>query len=222
MSKDLSRDLERIYSRRFDWLTEYRLKVWHRLCDNFFQKYVPEDGTVLDLGCGYGQFINRIKAKTKYGMDLNPSAEQYLDKSVTFLQQDCSLTWNVPPESLDVVFTSNFFEHLLTRDQLHDCIKHARAALKPSGRIIAMGPNIRVLHGQYWDFIDHSLALTDVSMNELLELHDFTVDECHKKFLPYRMTLTQPPLWTVDVYLKFRLAWHLFGKQFLIIGRKPA
>ncbi len=85
-----------------------------------------------------------------------------------------------------------------------------------------MGPNIRVLHGHYWDFIDHSLALTDLSMQELFELHGLQVTRRHKKFLPYRMTHSQPPLWTVDLYVKSPLFWKLFGKQFLVVAKKPA
>ena len=34
----------------------------HRL---FFQKYIPEEETVLEIGAGYCEFINNIKAKKK-------------------------------------------------------------------------------------------------------------------------------------------------------------
>ena len=218
----VAEEFRRIYKRRFDLLTDYRLRVWERLCRSFFQAMIPPNAFVLDLGCGYGQFINRIQAEKKYGMDLNPTALTYLDSDVSFLQQDCSTEWDLPDNHLDIVFTSNFFEHLLSRSQLHDCIDQAATHLKPGGAVIAMGPNIRVLHGHYWDFIDHSLALTDLSMQELFELHGLQVTRCHKKFLPYRMTHIQPPLWTVDLYVKSPLFWKLFGKQFLVVAKKPA
>src|SRR5438128_9995788 len=51
-------------------------------------------------------------------MDLNPDAPKYLDSSVKFLEQDCSSPWQVESDSLNVVFTCNFFEHPLTETSL--------------------------------------------------------------------------------------------------------
>jgi Methyltransferase domain len=53
-----------------------------------------------------------IAAAKKFAMDLNPQAQQHLAKGVTLFQQDCSTAWPLPDKSLDVVFSSNFFEHL--------------------------------------------------------------------------------------------------------------
>jgi thymidine phosphorylase len=72
---------------------------------------VPADAVVLDLGCGHGEFINNVQCGKKIAMDLNPAARQYLNPNVVFLEQDCSHPWNIPESALDVVFTSNFFEH---------------------------------------------------------------------------------------------------------------
>ena len=51
------------------------------------------DAMVLDLGCGWGEFINQIDARSKYGMDLNPDTREFLSDDVTFLHQDCSREW---------------------------------------------------------------------------------------------------------------------------------
>src|SRR5688572_32183982 len=67
-------DLERIYDRRFGDARDYRLRVWSVLIRNFFQKLVPETGTVLDLGCGWGEFVNQVRAGRRFGMDLNSAA----------------------------------------------------------------------------------------------------------------------------------------------------
>ena len=53
----------------------------------------PRDATVLDLGCGYGEFINNIENSERHGMDLNPDSIDYLDKTVVFHEQDCSTPW---------------------------------------------------------------------------------------------------------------------------------
>jgi SAM-dependent methyltransferase len=105
-------DLSRIYAMRFASNQDYRVRVWRVLVERFFQKYIPADAAVLDLGCGYGEFINQVKARKRCAMDLNPDAPERLAEGVDFIRQDCSQPWALAPGSLDVVFTSNFFEHL--------------------------------------------------------------------------------------------------------------
>ncbi len=85
-----------------------------------------------------------------------------------------------------------------------------------------MGPNIKFVPGAYWDFLDHHIALTEMSLKESLELSGFCVERCEDRFLPYTMVGgSKPPLWTVALYLKVPLLWKLKGKQFLLIASKP-
>ena len=72
-------ELAREYERRFGPQADYRRRVWAMLTRDVFQRYVPESGAVLEIGCGWGEFINQIRARTKIGIDLNPSAAQRLD-----------------------------------------------------------------------------------------------------------------------------------------------
>jgi len=176
--------------------------------------------TQLDLGCGWGEFINTIDAKKKFAMDLNPEAADHLDSSVTFLQQDCSANWGLESNSLDVVFSSNFLEHLPSKAHLRETFKQIQRCLKPGGKVICLGPNIRFLRGRYWDFFDHYVALSELSLKELMEISGFKCEECVPRFLPYTMSDRQPPLLFLKLYLKMPLAWPLFGKQFLVVGKK--
>ncbi len=217
-----SDQLAEIYSRRFDEHLEYRNKVWHVLAHRFFTRYIRRDATVLDLGCGYGQFINSIPCAKKYAMDLNTKARRYLAPDVAFLQQDCSQPWKLPSNSVDVVFTSNFFEHLPSRGLLLDTLLEARRCLRPGGRIIAMGPNAKYVGGAYWDFWDHQIALTERSMKEVLEIQGFQIETVIDRFLPYTMVnVRRYPVALVSLYLMVPLAWKLMGKQFVVMGRKP-
>src|SRR5487761_1897732 len=161
--RDRQTELEVIYGNRFEGTEEYRNRVWQTLIQNWFQRYIPADATVLDLGCGYGQFINNVRCARKYAMDLNPVSRTKLNPDVEFLEQDCATTWKVPDNTLDIVFSSNFFEHLLSKADLARTTSEALRCLRPGGRIIAMGPNIRFVGGAYWDFFDHHLALTELS-----------------------------------------------------------
>ena len=102
-------------------------------------------------------------------MDLNSDAERHALAGVTLLHQDCSEAWQLDEESLDVVFSNNFFEHLPSKCALGKILLEAHRALKTGGRLIAMGPNIKYLPGAYWDFIDHYLPLTELSILELMK-----------------------------------------------------
>jgi SAM-dependent methyltransferase len=214
-------DLQAIYHNRFDDRLAYRDQVWTTLCHEFWQRFVPADGAVLDLGCGYGQFINHIRCQKKWAMDLNPFAKQHLDSSVNLLEQDCSTRWSLPDQHLDVVFTSNFFEHLPDKDTLNRTINEAHRCLRDGGRLIAMGPNIKYLPGKYWDFWDHFLPLTEKSLAEVLRIAGFTIERAVGKFLPYTMAEgPRFPTAVIALYLRCPMFWPVFGKQFLIIARK--
>ena len=215
------RNLTQIYEKRFSGHENYRKRVWKILIHDFFSKWIKSTDHILDLGCGYGEFINHISCEVRHAMDLNPKTQSLLDKEIIFHQQDCSESWDIGHNSLDLVFTSNFFEHLPNKASLDRAMVEIKKALKPAGRIIAMGPNISVLKGKYWDFWDHHVALSDQSLCELLQIHDFTIELSESKFLPYNMVrVKERPLFLVSLYLRIPFLWKLFGKQFLIIAHK--
>jgi SAM-dependent methyltransferase len=219
MSAHSPEDLQRIYDSRFASNLEYRKQVWSVLVAAWFGKYVQAADTVLDLGCGYGEFINTIRCRSKYAMDLNPDAPRFLSQEITFLHQDCSQRWQLPDASLDVVFTSNFFEHLPSKTALGHTLDEIGRCLRPGGRLVAMGPNVKYLPGEYWDFWDHYVPLTESSLKEALVVRGFAVDICLGRFLPYTMVSgPKYPLAVLRAYLRLPLAWRIFGKQFLVVG----
>jgi SAM-dependent methyltransferase len=216
-------DLSRIYAQRFQANLAYRQQVWRILLGDFFQRFIPPGANVLDLGCGYGEFINQVTAARRYAMDLNPDAPQHLGEGVEFICQDCAQPWPVPPGELDVVFTSNFFEHLPDKPALGRTLDQVHQALKPGGLLIAMGPNIKLVPGAYWDFWDHYVPLTESSLGEALENRRFHLDRKLAAFLPYTMAGKKPvPLPLIRLYLALPFVWPIFGKQFLVVARKRA
>jgi SAM-dependent methyltransferase len=214
-------DLSTLYDLRFRDAQAYRIAVWRALCDGIFSRYVAPDETVLDLGAGWAEFINNIRAARKFAIDLNPDAGARLSADVTFFNQDCTQRWPIETESLDVVFTSNFLEHLPDKGSVLCALKEAFRCLKPGGRIVCLGPNIKYCAGAYWDFWDHHVPISDASMAEVLQLCAFKIVKRIGRFLPYSMsTGLRPPIWMVKTYLKVPLAWSFFGRQFLVVAIK--
>jgi len=214
-------ELQRIYERRFSASEDYRNRVWQMLTRGFFSKWIHSDHSVLDLGCGYGEFINNVSARNRYGMDLNPATAGKLAKDVKFIEQDCSARWDLPDQSLDIVFTSNFLEHLPAKDAVKQTLRQAARCLRPGGLFIAMGPNIRYLPGSYWDFFDHHVILTEKSLAEVLSISGFTVQHAIARFLPYTMVGGPGyPLLFLRIYLHLPFLWWIKGRQFLVIARR--
>jgi SAM-dependent methyltransferase len=218
---ELTADLPEEYRLRFGPASGYRLAVWRTLIERFFVKFVKPSDVVLDLACGWGEFINQVQARERYALDLNPDAAARLAPGVKLLPADAAGPWPLADGLLDCVFTSNFLEHLPDKAAVTRCLREAHRCLKPGGRLVCMGPNIRVLHGRYWDFFDHHTPLSDLSLKEAMELRGFAVHTCIARFLPYTMSGGhQPPLWMLRAYLAMPWVWPLFGGQFLVVGER--
>src|SRR4051794_21295781 len=110
-------DLETIYERRFSPDLLFRMEMWKILCRDFFQKYIPADSTVLELAAGYCEFINNIQAGSKTAVDLNTATRNYAGPGVLVLTNSSTDLSGIASNSQDIVFTSNFLEHL-TREAI--------------------------------------------------------------------------------------------------------
>lgn len=215
-------ELAKIYSTRFEntGLVK-RKRVWRILCTRFFSRYVPPDSVVLDMACGYGEFINQIAARKKYAIDLNPASPGHLDPDVEFHATPADQLGFAPSGSVDVVFTSNFLEHLPDKQTCTAVMREVNRVLRSGGKFIVLGPNIRFAHREYWDFYDHYLPLSDRSLCEGLVLNGFSIERSIPQFLPYTMNGSMPTTdLLIEAYLAMPLAWRIFGKQFLVVGRK--
>ena len=216
-----SDELQCEYSNRFEGKENYRNSVWQVLTRDYFQKIIGENKSILDLGCGWGEFINNISADKKIAMDLNPDSKRKVEGNVVVYNQDCSDNWQIEESTLDFVFTSNFLEHLPNKSSLTNTLKHAFKSLKKGGKILCLGPNLLYTGDSYWDFYDHHIGLTHNSMKEALELVGFKVKTVIPKFLPYTMSDgKEPPIILLKLYLKVPLFWKVFGKQFFIVAEK--
>ncbi|HEX7672443.1 MAG TPA: class I SAM-dependent methyltransferase [Polyangiaceae bacterium] len=214
--------VQEIYDRRFD-IEARRAKhaIWKVIVEESLQRFVKPADTVLDVGCGFGEFLNHIRCARRIGLDLNPDSEGALGEGIEFVRGDATDLSMIASETVDVVFTSNFMEHLPGKDAVQLMINEVRRVLVPGGSFVALGPNVRVVPGAYWDYWDHLVPISDKSLTELVETSGFRVTECHPRFLPYttQSALPKSP-WLVKLYLKVPAVWRVLGAQFLVCARK--
>jgi SAM-dependent methyltransferase len=219
---DEREQLRETYRRRFEPHEDDRRRVWGVLVADHFSRYLGGVTSVLDLGCGFGHFVNQVDVAERHAIDLNPDVARRLDPGVQLHSQRADDPWPLEDGRLDLVFTSNFLEHLPSPAAMTATLAEAHRCLRPGGRIICMGPNIRVVGGAYWDFFDHVIPLTERSMAEALELAGFEIESSLARFLPFTMVGRKPPPSAlIRLYLRIRPAWRVLGAQFLVVATKP-
>ena len=211
-----------LYAHRFDERAR-RAKdaVWAVLVDSYFQQWIRPDDCVLDVGCGFGEFLNHVRCRRRIGVDVSADAAAALDLAIEFHRAPATDLSMIADGTVSFAFTSNVMEHLPGKPAVERMVDEIRRVLVPGGSVMALGPNVRVIPGAYWDFWDHLVPISDRSLTELLETRGFQVERCYARFLPYttRSALPQAP-WLVRLYLRVPLLWRWFGAQFLIHARK--
>lgn len=214
-------DLERTYRQRF---SEHDVvaneSVWKEIA-SYLQRYLVREGPVLDVACGHGAFIRHIVAGERWATDLR-DVSGFLPPEIKFVQIEGSdMANSLPNDHFEMVFMSNFLEHLPSPEAVVQQIRQARLVLKPGGTLVILQPNIRLTGGKYWDFLDHKTPLTEKSLEEAANLVGFKREHLITRFLPYstKSKLPQSAL-LVRWYLRFPPAWWLMGKQTLYVGFK--
>ena len=217
----MSDSLDRVYEQRFsDAEAAAKHAMWRAICAHL-QRFVDARATVLDIACDRGYFIENITAAEKWATDLR-DVSPYLSKEVRFVQANgLELDRVLPRESFDLAFMSNYLEHLASGDEVVRQLQVVRELLRPGGTVMILQPNVRLLGGAYWDFIDHKVALTEHSLEEAAGLARLRTTRIVKRFLPYTTKSRLPQgAGIVRAYLALRPVWYLFGKQTLYLAER--
>lgn len=80
----MNENLNKIYQIRFSGLQEYRNAIWKILVKDFFSNWIQRGSAVLDLGCGYGEFINNVTDCERHAMDLTQIRASIWTRTSTF------------------------------------------------------------------------------------------------------------------------------------------
>jgi ubiquinone/menaquinone biosynthesis C-methylase UbiE len=224
MTETPATELRALYDFRFsEGERRQKDRLWQVLCRSFLQRYVPAGSTVLDVACGLGEFSRHIVAGRRIAVDLNPAARTLLPEGVEFHEGAADTLSFLRDGEVDVCFSSNFLEHLPSKAAVDAVLREVHRVLKPGGSYVVIQPNIRYASREYWDFYDHHTALSHLSCAEGFSLAGFEVEEVIPRFLPFTTKTRVPANPTLlRIYLALPPVWRIFGKQFLLVGRKPA
>ncbi len=216
--------LKRLYSNRFDSKQrKAKVALWKVLIEDFLQKHVGQDSVILDIGGGYCEFINQVQAREKYLIDLNPDSKIFANPDINLLNINI-LSLNdekLLTKRFDKIFISNFFEHLRNKEELIEVLGFCFNYLKPGGSLLVIQPNFKYSFKEYYDFIDHQLPITDLSLQEVLETIGFKINVLIPRFLPYSTKGRPASAKLLRLYLKLPFIWKFLGGQMFIKASKP-
>jgi SAM-dependent methyltransferase len=167
--------------------------LWKTLCESFFQRLVPPDAAVLDLGCGYGDFINHVRCGSKFAMDRWDGAAGHVRPDVKLLTGSIAELAGIPDASIDFVFASNVFEHL-TQAEFGSCLERVKRVLRPAGTLNIVQPNYRFCYDEYFDDYTHVAVYSDRSLCDFLRASGLEILECRPRFLPLTIK-SRLPVW---------------------------
>ena len=212
-------DLDEVYEHRFPAKFQRdKDRFWPEIV-RYLERWIDPAAPVLDIACDRGYFIRNVRAAERWATDVRDVGAE-LPADVRFVHSsglECEAV--LPAASFGTIFMSNYLEHLPDPDAVIEQLRVARRLLRPGGRVVVLQPNIRLVGGAYWDFIDHRVALTEKSLLEAGELAGLREVALVTRFLPYSTKSHLPvhPL-LVRAYLRFPPAWWLLGRQTLYVA----
>jgi SAM-dependent methyltransferase len=212
-------DLDRVYRDRFPEAAEVtKDRIWPEIV-RYLGRWIEPASPVLDIACDRGYFIRNVRATERWATDMRDLGASF-PSDISFVQANgLDLAAVLPANAFGTVFMSNYLEHLPDADAVVEQLRVVRRLLLPGGRVLILQPNIRLVGGAYWDFIDHRVALTEKSLVEAAGLADLRVVKLITRFLPYS-TVGRLPVdpRLVRAYLRLPLLWRIFGRQTLQVA----
>lgn len=194
-----------------------RETLWRALNRYYFDKVVKPEDCVLELGAGYGHFINNVRARERVALDLWEGFKQHLEPGIrAHVGPVDDLSW-LDDSSVDFAFASNLFEHV-TQQALQAVLRQLERKLRPGGTLNILQPNYRFAYREYFDDYTHITIYSDRSLCDFLEANQFEVLECRPQFMPLtiKSRFKVHPL-LIRAYLMSPLK--PLGKQMLIRAR---
>src|SRR6478752_7435161 len=87
-------------------LNPNRGQIWVHICD-YLSRFIPATSRVLELGAGWCDFSNHIRAARVVAMDLDSTVERAAADHVEAVIGDCTDLTRFQVAEFDVVFASN-------------------------------------------------------------------------------------------------------------------
>lgn len=188
--------------------------LWRALWRFRFRSMIDSDDCVLDLGAGYGNFINSVEARRRIAVDAWPGFPAHLAPGVEHAVGSVTDLAFIEDGVVDFAFASNLFEHL-TKEDFSSVLAALRRKLSAKGRLVILQPNYRYAFREYFDDFDHKSVYSHVSLADFLTASGFEVLRVEPRFMPLTVKGRLP---VNERLIQAWLAspWKPIGKQMLV------
>ncbi len=168
-----------------------RLVLWRTLWRHHFSAIVPPSACVLDLGCGYGEFINSVEPRRRIALDSWDGFPAFVAPGVEAIVASVTDLDRLEDGVVDFAFASNLFEHL-TQADFATTLAALRRKLSPEGTLNILQPNYRYAYREYFDDYTHVAVYSHVSLADFLVANGYRVIETRPRFLPLTIKSRAP------------------------------
>jgi SAM-dependent methyltransferase len=191
--------------------------LWRTLCESYFARFVAPGDCALDLGCGYGGFINHIRAARRIAVDAWPGFLDHLAPGVKGVVGPVHDLGFLEDGSVDFAFASNVFEHV-TQEELAQCLRSLKPKLSAKGTINILQPNYRYCSAEYFDDYTHKSIYSHVSLADFLRVQGYEVLDVQRRFMPLSVK-SRLPVSPALIRLYLWSPVKPLGKQMLVRAR---
>jgi len=191
--------------------------VWKALWRHYFRHRIAAEDCVLDLGCGYGEFINNVSARRRIGLDAWDEIRRHLDPSVEAIVGSATDLAGIADQSVDFAFASNLFEHVSQAD-FAKVLASLKAKLSATGTLTILQPNYRYAYREYFDDYTHVSVYSHISLADFLTANGYEVLDVRPRFLPLTVK-SRLPVSAALIRLYLASPFKPLGKQMLLVAR---
>jgi SAM-dependent methyltransferase len=164
-------------------------------CRHLFSKLIGSEDHVLELGAGYGYFINNVDCRRKPAVDLWEGLAEAVAPGVTAKIGPATELSFLGDHSVGFTFAGNLFEHIPIPD-LVKVLRELKRVLKSGGMLNLIQPN----YGKSW--------------RECFD-DGFIVIGCRPGFLPLPIK-SRIPVRPVAIRRYLRRPWKPIGQRVLV------
>lgn len=215
LAEDSAEEREKLYEKAYDRLYKFNKKYYPKqekfgYVDKQIYCYrkIIENGVAVDYGCGYGYSTTDLAkfARKVYGIESNNHVIEQAKhihskyKNVTFCK---SIGFNIPipDESVDVVYSNDFIEHLHP-DDLITHLKEILRILSPKGCYICITPNRK-----YGPFDITEAFLPRGSEPQGMHLKEYSYKELVQIFRDNGFGKIQTAVFGEELFILTKLYW---------------